>query len=199
MQGKIFVITGPSGVGKGTLCQELLRANPDLKLSVSATSRPIRPHEQDGVNYHFKTREQFEAMVAHDRNEPDPAKHHLLEWAEYNGNYYGTPRAAVEEALRSGQSVLLEIEVQGALMVKEAFPAACLIFITPPSMEELERRLRGRGTDAEEAILSRLEISRQEMALQERFDHVVSNCLLGDCVDELKGIVAVRVGCVEDA
>lgn len=189
MTGKIFVITGPSGVGKGTLCQLLLERSPDLRLSVSATSRAMRPGETDGVNYHFKTREQFEAMIAHDRGESVPEKHQLLEWAEYNGNYYGTPREAVQQLLDEGKSVLLEIEVQGALIVKEKFPEACLIFITPPDMEELERRLRGRGTDADENIRQRLEISRREMELRHRFDYVISNCTLDTCVDELEAII----------
>jgi guanylate kinase len=189
MTGKIFVITGPSGVGKGTLCEALLRENPRLTLSISATSRPMRAHEQDAVNYHFQTRDAFEAMIAHDRAEPTSTRHHLLEWAEYNGNYYGTPREAVEQALQSGKSVLLEIEVQGALMVKEKFPAACLIFIAPPSMEELERRLRGRGTEEEVSILNRLAISRDELTLSERFDHVVVNADLDVCLNSIRTLM----------
>jgi guanylate kinase len=189
MTARIFVITGPSGVGKGTLCEALLRENPRLMLSISATSRPKRAHEQDAVNYHFKTRDAFEAMIAHDRTEQDCTRHHLLEWAEYNGNYYGTPRSAVEQALQSGKSVLLEIEVRGALVVKEKFPAACLIFITPPSLEELERRLRGRGTEDEASILNRLAISRDELALSERFDHVVVNADLDACLNSIRALM----------
>jgi guanylate kinase len=186
MTGRIFVITGPSGVGKGTLCEWLLtQPSAHLQLSISATSRSKRAHEQEGIHYFFKTSEAFEAMVAHDRAEPDLTRHQLLEWAQYNGNYYGTPRQAVQEALQTGKNVLLEIDVQGALQVKEKFPEACLIFIAPPSEEELERRLRGRGTDSEENIQNRLAISKQELALQEKFDHIVINDRLEDCQQTL--------------
>lgn len=188
MTGKIFVITGPSGVGKGTICETLLREHPELTLSISATSRTMRTHEADGVNYHFKTREMFERMIANDAHEPDPQKHQLLEWAEYNGNYYGTPRQAVEASLATGRHVLLEIEVQGALIVKEKFPAACLIFILPPSLDELERRLRGRGTDAEKDILNRLQLSQQEIALRDQFDYQVVNDDLTRCLSEVAAI-----------
>jgi guanylate kinase len=193
MSGNIFIITGPSGVGKGTLCQLLLEAHPSLCLSVSATSRPMRAGERDGVNYFFKTRDEFEAMIAHDAAEPDPRCHHLLEWAEYNGNYYGTPRECVQATLDDGRSVLLEIETQGALIVKRKFPSACLIFIAPPGMEELERRLRGRGTEAETDIESRLHIARDELAMQDQFDHVVINADLQTCLKSIEAILAVEV------
>jgi guanylate kinase len=189
MTGKIFVITGPSGVGKGTLCSLLLAEEPGLTLSVSATSRGMRSGETHGINYHFKTPAEFEAMVAHDAVESDPRLHHLLEWAQYNGNYYGTPRAVVQEALDSGRSMILEIETQGALMVKQKFPDACLIFIAPPSFEELERRLRSRATDAEADILNRLEIARQELALQPHFDYNLINNNLDACLIELQGTI----------
>jgi guanylate kinase len=188
-RGNIYVVTGPSGVGKGTLCALLLEANPALRLSISATSRGMRVGEQDGVNYHFKTKEAFEAMIAHDNAEPNPEKHHLLEWAEYNGNYYGTPRAAVEAALSQGNHVLLEIETQGALQVKRKFPEARLIFIAPPGMEELERRLRGRGTEADADIENRLRIARHEMTLQEQFDHICTNADLQACLLDLREII----------
>lgn len=188
-RGNIYVVTGPSGVGKGTLCALLLEANPALCLSISATSRGMRPGEQDGVNYHFKTRQDFEAMIAHDAAEPDPEKHHLLEWAEYNGNYYGTPRAGVEAALGQGNHVLLEIEVQGAIQVKRKFPEARLIFIAPPGMEELERRLRGRGTEADADIENRLNIARHEMTLQGQFDHICTNADLQTCLLDLREII----------
>lgn len=189
--GNIYIITGPSGVGKGTLCAVLLQDHPALCLSISATSRGMRPSERDGVNYHFKTRPEFEAMIAHDNQEPDPRRHHLLEWAEYNGNFYGTPRAAVEAALASGKHVLLEIETQGALLVKSKFPEACLIFIAPPSMEELERRLRGRGTETDDDVQNRLRIARQEMALQPEFNHVVVNDGIQDCLAQLRALIPV--------
>lgn len=191
MPGRIYVITGPSGVGKGTLCEWMLSRSTAMRLSISATSRPKRPAEVDGVHYFFKTRRAFEAMIEHDRNEPDPAKHELLEWAEYNGNYYGTPRKAVEAALQSGNDVLLEIEVQGALQIKQKFSQACLIFIAPPSEAELERRLRGRGTNDEEDIRERMAIARRELALQEQFDHVVVNDDLNACQQALLSLCGV--------
>jgi guanylate kinase len=190
MLGNIFIITGPSGVGKGTLCELLLKSNPLLRVSISATSRAMRPGEQDGINYYFKTRQAFEAMIAHDQNEPNPESHELLEWAQYNGNYYGNPRAGVKAALQAGQHVLLEIEVQGALIVKQKFPSACLIFIAPPAMAELERRLRGRGTEGDADIESRLAIARQEMALQDQFDHVLVNADLQECFQTLQALIA---------
>lgn len=189
MTGRIFVISGPSGVGKGTLCERLLKQSKRLRLSVSATSRAQRAHEQDGVHYLFKTPQAFEAMIAHDQGETDATKHQLLEWAQYNSNYYGTPRQAVEAALHADQDVLLEIEVQGALQVKAKFPQACLIFIAPPDEEELARRLRGRGTEDEMDVQSRLSIAREELALQTQFDHVVVNADLEACMRDLSALV----------
>ncbi len=188
--GHIYIITGPSGVGKGTLCKMLLAVEPNLTLSVSATSRAIRAGEAHGVSYHFKTRAEFEAMIAHDQAQPDAGRHHLLEWAEYNGNYYGTPRSVVQEALGAGNNVLLEIETQGALQVKRKFPSAHLIFVAPPSLEELAHRLRTRGTEAEAEIASRLEISRHEMTLQDRFDYVLVNQRLEECMNAIREIMA---------
>lgn len=187
--GNIFIITGPSGVGKGTLCQLLLAEDANLCLSISATSRGMRVGEVDGVNYHFKTRSEFEAMIAEDEACADLECHHLLEWAQYNGNYYGTPRQVVQEALAQGQNILLEIETQGALQVKRKFPAARLIFIAPPSMEELERRLRDRGTEAEADIENRLRISRHEMTLRDQFDHVLVNDHLETCLRAVREII----------
>ncbi len=181
MTGKIYVITGPSGVGKGTLCQRLLESDPNLRISISATSRGMRPGEIDGVNYFFKTRPEFEAMIA--------AGDQLLEWAEYNGNFYGTPRGYVLQQLDSGHSVLMEIETQGALMVKAQYPEARLIFIAPPSMEALESRLRGRGTESEDNIRNRLKISRHEMTLRDRFDHVLVNDDLEACFAQLRALI----------
>lgn len=194
MSGQIFVITGPSGVGKGTICEALLKRHSTLTLSVSATSRTPRAHEQNGVDYHFRNRLEFEAMIEHDRAEPDPAKHFLLEWAEYNGHYYGTPRKSVETCLKSGRHVLLEIETQGALMVKEKFSQACLIFILPPDLAALETRLRGRGTDSDEDIARRLRIAEREIALQDRFDFVFTNHELDVCLAEIEALVTSRMG-----
>jgi guanylate kinase len=193
-QGKIYIITGPSGVGKGALCQLLLAEDEGLQLSISATSRAIRAGETDGISYHFKTRPEFEAMIAHDEAQPDPGEHYLLEWAEYNGNYYGTPRHGVEAALNAGKNVLLEIETQGALQVKRKFEAACLIFIAPPSLQELERRLRIRGTEAEIDIENRLNISRHEMTLQNQFDYVLVNENLKTCSQAIQAIIQSKNG-----
>jgi guanylate kinase len=187
--GRIFVITGPSGVGKGTLCKLLLARDPGLLLSVSATSRPPRPGERDGVEYHFYSPEAFAAMTERERQEPDPSRHELLEWAKYNGHYYGTPRRAVQTALDAGRNVILEIETQGALTVKARFPQAFLIFIAPPDLAVLEQRLRGRATDSEESIRNRLAIARQELALQDRFDTVLINDELEGCLTRLQFVI----------
>jgi guanylate kinase len=180
--GNLFVITGPSGVGKGTLCKRLLEANPDLHLSISTTSRSPRPHETDGVDYHFVDRETFEQYIAAGQ---------FLEWAEYNGNYYGTRQEAVREALVQGRHVLLEIDTQGALAVKEQFPQACLIFIEPPSMEELRHRLHGRGVNSEEEIEARLAISLEELAKKPQFDQILINDQLESCFGELQTLIDI--------
>lgn len=187
--GHIYIITGPSGVGKGTLCKMLLEVESSLTLSISATSRAKRAGEMDGVSYHFKSRAEFEALIAQDQAQPDAECHHLLEWAEYNGNYYGTPRSVVQDCLNAGKNVLLEIETQGALQVKRKFPAAHLIFVAPPSLEELEHRLRIRGTEAESDIASRLEISRYELTLQDQFDYVLVNQRLEECMNAIREII----------
>jgi guanylate kinase len=190
MTGHIFVITGPSGVGKGTVCSLLLQEDPRFTLSVSATSRAMRPGEVHGVNYYFKTRDEFQAMIDHDEQQPDPTCHHLLEWAMYNSHFYGTPRQPVEERLKQGAHVLLEIETQGARLVKAKFPQACQIFIAPPEMNELERRLRGRGTEDEANIQNRLRIAEHELTQQAHFDHVVVNTSVEACLNEIRQIVS---------
>lgn len=188
MTGQIFVITGPSGVGKGTLCSMLLTSEPGFVSSISATIRPMRPGEQEGVHYYFKSRAEFQAMIDHDASQADATRHQLLEWAVYNGHYYGTPRQAVENALDQELNVLLEIETQGAKCVKQKFPSAHQIFIAPPDMAELERRLRGRGTDGEADIRNRLHIAQQEMAQANDFDHIVINHNLADSLAEIRRI-----------
>ena len=179
-KGNLFVISGPSGVGKGTLVARLLEAVDDTWLSVSATTRKPRPGDVEGVTYRFMTRRAFEKLRD---------KGGFLEWAEYSGNYYGTPRDAVVEHMANGEQVILEIEVQGALQVRAALPEAHLIFIEPPSMEELERRLRGRGTDSEEAILKRLETAGVELSQKMEYDIRLVNDNWEQAVNELVAYV----------
>ncbi|MEA5535429.1 guanylate kinase [Crocosphaera sp. XPORK-15E] len=164
--GKLIVLTGPSGVGKGTLVRALLARHPDLYLSVSATTRSPRSGEVEGKDYYFLPRADFDKMIQ--QNE-------LLEWAEYAGNYYGTPRAKVEAQINLGNTVLLEIEVIGAKAIKQTFPDALRIFILPPSFAELERRLRGRGTDSEAAMMRRLDRAKQELEASQEFDKTIVN------------------------
>jgi guanylate kinase len=176
----VFVITGPSGVGKGTLIRTLLQRVPELELSVSATTRPPRPGEQDGVDYHFLSDAEFDRRVL----EGD-----FLEHAGYSGRRYGTLRSELERRLAEGASVVLEIEVQGARQVKEKMPEAKRIFIAPPSEEALRTRLVGRGTDDDEQRERRLATAKSELAAQDEFDIVVTNDRLDDAADELEGIV----------
>ncbi len=164
--GQLIVLTGPSGVGKGTLVRELLARHTDLFLSVSATTRSPRLAEIDGKDYFFVTQAQFQTMIA---------KEELLEWAEYAGNYYGTPCTSVNSQIQQGKKVLLEIEVLGASQVKKNYPQALRIFILPPSMAELEIRLRGRGSDADEAIAKRLRRAKEELKVSHEFDYQVVN------------------------
>ncbi len=166
MTGRLVVLSGPSGVGKGTVVDEVRRRRPDVWVSVSATTRSPRPGEQDGVHYLFWTREQFDRTIADGG---------FLEWAEFAGNRYGTPRGAVERRLAAGTSVLLEIELMGARQVRRAMPGALMVFLAPPSWEDLERRLRGRGTEDPAAISRRLERARAEMGANAEFDEVVVN------------------------
>jgi guanylate kinase len=177
---KVFVITGPSGVGKGTLIEKLLERIPELELSVSATTRAPRPGEEDGRDYHFLTDDEFERRVeAGD----------FLEHAAYSGHRYGTLREAVEGKLAEGRSVVLEIEVQGARQVRAAMPEAVLIFIAPPDAEALRRRLEGRGTDTPEAIDRRLRTAELELEAQVEFPHVIVNDDVQKAADELERLV----------
>ena len=177
---KVFVITGPSGVGKGTLIRSMFDRLPGLELSVSATTRAPRPGESDGVAYHFLTPEQFDALVAAGE---------FVEWAEYSGNRYGTLRSELERRLEGGIPVVLEIEVQGARQVREKMPQAVQVFIAPPSGETLRDRLERRGTDTEEQVHRRLETAAAELAAQPEFAHVVVNDELEDAVSALVAIV----------
>lgn len=165
-KGLLIVLSGPSGVGKGTVCKALLKKTNDLTYSVSATTREPRAGEVNGVNYFFKSREEFMQMIEEDR---------LLEYAEYVGNYYGTPCDFVEQKLAEGRDVILEIEVQGAMKVKEKFPNGIFIFLLPPSLDELKDRIRGRGTEQEHVIDSRMNVAVEEIALMENYDYAVVN------------------------
>jgi guanylate kinase len=180
MASKVFVITGPSGVGKGTLIKELLREVPDLELSVSATTRSPREGEINGRDYHFLTPEEFEQR----KDEDD-----FLEFATYSGNRYGTLRSEVERRLAAGHSVVLEIEVQGAQQVRAVDLDSVQIFIAPPDPAVLRERLADRGTDTPEAIDERLKVAEQELAAQGDFNHCVVNDDLRRAVDQLVGIV----------
>jgi guanylate kinase len=178
--GQVFVITGPSGVGKGTLIRALRERIPSLELSVSATTRHPRPGEQTGVDYHFLTPEQFERR-AQDGN--------FLEHAIYAGNRYGTLRSELERRLGEGVPIVLEIELQGARQVRQSMPGAVAVFIAPPSRDALRARLLGRGTDTAEQVEARLQTADQEMAARSEFAHVVVNDRLEDAADELAAIV----------
>ena len=179
-KGKLVVISGASGVGKGTVLGIMMNKRKDLKFSVSATTRPPRPSEVNGMHYYFVTKEQFEEMIAQGQ---------MLEYSVHNANYYGTPRAQAEDKMRTA-SVLLDIEPNGAGQVKKAAPDAVLVFIMPPSMEELERRLRGRGDTPEDQIAMRLERAVWEMEQRHWYDHVVVNDSAERCADEILKIIA---------
>jgi guanylate kinase len=179
-EAKVFVITGPSGVGKGTLIRGLLERVPGLELSVSATTRAPRPGERDGVAYHFLTPEEFDARVA---------AGDFVEHAAYSGNRYGTLRSELERRLAQGERVVLEIEVQGARQVRAAMPDAVAVFIAPPSPEALRVRLIGRGTDSPEQVEERLRTAERELEAQSEFAHVVVNDRLEQAIDDLVAIV----------
>lgn len=182
-RGILIVLSGPSGVGKGTVCAALRKVAPEIVYSVSATTRTPRQGEVDGVNYFFKTREQFQQLIETDE---------VLEWAEYVGNFYGTPRRFVEETLRSGQDVILEIEVQGALQVKQKFDEGVFIFLLPPSLDELENRIVTRGTETDEVIRSRMSVAMDEIRLMEHYDYAIVNDHVDTACAKIQAILAAE-------
>ncbi len=184
--GELIVLTGPSGVGKGTLLRSLIQRHPELYLSVSVTTRAPRPGEIDGKNYYFVNRSTFERMVASGE---------LLEWAEFAGNFYGTPRQAVEAQIRQGKRVILEIELQGARQIRKTFPDALQIFILPPSMLELEYRIRGRAQDSEEAITRRLQSARAEIDAASEFDIRIINDDFAKALDRIETTLFATATC----
>ncbi len=179
-EGFLLVLSGPSGVGKGSVCERLLAEDDRLKYSVSATTRERRPHEKEGKNYFFRTVKEFHEMI--DRGE-------LLEYALVHGNYYGTPRQFVLECIDAGNVVILEIDVQGALQVKKSFPGAVFVFLLPPSMEELEKRIIGRETESEESLRLRMKNARTEMSFVEEYEYAVINDELEKAVASVAAIV----------
>lgn len=179
-KGVLTVVSGFSGAGKGTVMKRLLEKYDNYALSISVTTRNPRDGERDGIEYFFRTREEVEAMIAKDQ---------LLEHAEYVGNYYGTPRFYVEDKLSQGQNVILEIEIQGAMEIKKKIPDAVLVFVTPPSFEELRSRLTGRGTETAEVIESRMHRAAEESQGMNDYDYILINDQIEDCVDQLHQII----------
>lgn len=179
-KGILIVVSGFSGAGKGTVMKELLKKYDNYALSVSATTRKPRPGEEEGIAYFFKTAAEFEKMIA---------KEELIEYARYVDNYYGTPRAYVEEKLEEGKDVILEIEIQGALKVKEKFPDTLLLFITPPTIAELKRRLVNRGTESMDVIEGRLRRAGDEAEGMDQYDYLIINDELDACVEEVHRII----------
>ena len=182
-KGLLIVLSGPSGVGKGSVCTVLRKRMPELIYSVSATTRQPRQGETDGVIYFFKSREQFQDMIARDA---------LLEHAEYVGNYYGTPRDFVEKTIAEGKDIILEIEVQGALKVKDKFPEGVFIFLLPPSLDELKQRIIGRGTESESVIDNRMSVAAQEMGLLRHYDYAVINDEIEAACERIQSIVTAE-------
>lgn len=179
-KGLLVVISGPSGCGKGVICSELIRRNDDTCLSISATTRDMRPGEQEGVTYFYKKKEEFEQMIARDE---------VLEYAQvYSGNYYGTPKDYVFSKLDAGKNVILEIEMQGAANIKKNVPDAVLIFLAPPSKAELEKRIIGRGRESAELIKERLSLVDSELARAKEYDYIVVNDEIDKCVERIEAI-----------
>lgn len=180
-EGLLVVVSGPSGTGKGTLLNNIRQKENNIKFSVSATTREPRDGEVEGVNYFFKTHEEFDSMIK---------KGELVEWVKYCDNYYGTPKRCIEDTIKSGLDCLLEIEVEGALNIKSIYPDCVSIFILPPSFDELRRRIEGRGTEKPEAIQKRMEKAVKEMKFVDKYDYVVVNDDIEEAVNSIKCILA---------
>lgn len=179
-KGILFILSGPSGVGKGTVRRKLFECTQDLKYSISMTTRGKRPGEVDGVDYFYKSRDEFKSLIEQDA---------LLEYAEYVNNYYGTPREYVNDMLEAGHDVFLEIEVQGAMQVKENFSGGVFIFLIPPSLEELKNRIEGRGTESNDLVLNRLKEASNEIKMMDAYDYVVVNDDIDTAVDKIQAII----------
>lgn len=179
-KGLLIVISGPSGAGKGTICRALLEKNPDIKLSVSCTTRNPRQNEVEGINYYFITKEKFKDMIEADE---------FLEYAEVYDNFYGTPKAKVESILNEGKDIILEIDIQGALKVKEKYPEGVFVFIMPPSMEELKNRIKKRGSETEESLIKRFKSAFQEINYVANYNYVIVNDEVEKAVEKLEAII----------
>ncbi|SHI04114.1 guanylate kinase [Sporanaerobacter acetigenes] len=179
-EGLLVVVSGPSGCGKGTICKELLRRNKDIIISISATTRKPRNGEVEGVNYFFIDKEQFDAMVQNDE---------FIEYANVHGNFYGTPKKFVLDKLKNGESILFEIDVQGAIQIKKMYPKAVLIFIAPPSMEELKNRIVGRGTESKSDIEKRYENAFKELEYIKEYEYMVINDEVMNAVEKIESII----------
>ena len=179
-KGTLLVVSGPAGVGKGTIIKEIMKDNKNIKMSISATTRKPREGDCEGVTYYFKTKEEFTEMIGNDQ---------FLEWAVYSDNYYGTPKKPVLEALENGNDVILEIEVQGALQVRAHHPEGVFVFVMPPSIEELERRITDRGTESSEEIEKRMTTAKKEFEFLNKYNYIIVNEDIKTASDDLAAIL----------